>query len=85
VARHSGCQYANVTVVENDTRILVEVTDAGCGFDADQVIARRDSIGLAGMAEKVHWAGGDMEIVSSIGKGTRIHAEFPRPITPKLP
>ena len=85
VARHSGCQHANVTVVENDTRILVEVTDAGCGFDSEQVSTRRDSIGLAGMAEKVHWAGGDMEIVSSIGKGTRIHAEFPRPLPAKAP
>ncbi len=85
VARHSGCKHANVTVVENDTKILVEVTDAGCGFDAEQVSTRRDSIGLAGMAEKVHWAGGEMEIVSSIGKGTRIHAEFPRPMPAKAP
>jgi signal transduction histidine kinase len=85
VARHSGCKAANVTITENDTQILVEITDRGHGFDFATVSARRDSIGLAGMAEKVNWAGGELEITSSVGKGTRIHATFPRPIHPKTP
>ena len=85
VARHSGCHSAHVTVVANNTQLLVEISDRGCGFDVEQVTARRDSIGLAGMVEKVHWAGGEMEIISSIGKGTRIQATFPRPLPPKQP
>jgi signal transduction histidine kinase len=85
VARHSDSTTASVTIVENDSQVLVEVSDPGCGFDAGKESARPESIGLAGMAERVHWAGGEIEIVSSPGKGTRIQAAFPRPITPKLP
>jgi len=85
VARHSGCQAASVTVVENATQVLVEVSDQGCGFDPEKVRARPDFIGLAGMAEKVHWAGGELAVTSSIGNGTRIQSAFPRPLPTQTP
>jgi signal transduction histidine kinase len=79
VARHSGATSAHLTIVANETHILVEITDRGNGFDVAQVRGTRDSLGLAGMIERVQLAGGTMEIVSSPGKGTRVHASFPRP------
>ena len=79
VARHSGASSAYLTVAGTGTHVLVEVTDRGRGFDLAQVRATHESLGLASMAERVQLAGGTVEIVSSPGKGTRVHASFPLP------
>ncbi len=76
VARHSACTSAHVTIIAAETHILVEITDRGKGFDVAAVRGRSNSLGLAGMAERVRLAGGKIEIVSSPGKGTRVHASF---------
>jgi signal transduction histidine kinase len=79
VARHSGCKEAHVTVVTDEAHILAEITDRGRGFDVEQGRAKSNSLGLAGMAERVTLAGGKIELFSSPGKGTRVHASFPLP------
>jgi signal transduction histidine kinase/CheY-like chemotaxis protein len=76
VARHSGATAAVVTVTANEHALQVEVSDRGRGFDATAALARRDSLGLAGLAERVRLAGGELEIFSRAGHGTRLHAEF---------
>lgn len=82
VARHAGTMAANVTLTTGDNQLLVEITDRGRGFDLDAVQARRDSLGLTGLCERVILAGGRFEIFSKTGQGTRIHAEFPLPPLP---
>lgn len=77
IARHSGASSAVVTVTADDVALQVEVADRGRGFDATTALARRDSLGLAGLAERVRLAGGQFEIFSQPGQGTRLHAEFP--------
>ena len=77
VARHSGAGSAIVTLALDDHALQVEVADRGKGFDAALALARRDSLGLAGLAERVKLAGGALEIFSRPGQGTRLHAEFP--------
>jgi signal transduction histidine kinase len=77
IARHSGASSAVVTVTADDVALQVEVADRGRGFDASTALARRDSLGLAGLAERVRLAGGQFEIFSQPGQGTRLHAEFP--------
>ncbi|MBI5766252.1 MAG: response regulator [Verrucomicrobia bacterium] len=79
VARHSGARAAVVTVTASDTELHVEISDRGRGFDATAALARNDSLGLAGLAERVRLAGGRLEIVSQPAQGTRLHAEFPLP------
>lgn len=76
IARHSGANAAVVTVTADDHALQVEIADRGRGFDAAAALARRDSLGLAGLAERVHLAGGAFEIFSQTGQGTRLHAEF---------
>ncbi len=77
VARHAGITAANVTLTTNGHQLIVEITDRGRGFEVDAVHARRDSLGLTGLCERVILAGGRPEIFSRVGQGTRIHAEFP--------
>jgi signal transduction histidine kinase len=86
VARHAGGASASVTITTGDRKLLAEITDRGQGFDLNTVLASRESIGLTGLAERVNLAGGQLEIFSRAGQGTRIHAEFPlppdRPVSP---
>jgi signal transduction histidine kinase len=77
VARHAGTTTANVTLTADGNKLIVEITDRGRGFDQEAVQARRDSLGLTGLVERVALAGGRTEIFSRIGQGTRVHAEFP--------
>ena len=79
VARHAGTNAATVTLTAGGTKLIVEITDRGRGFDVDAVQARRDSLGLTGLCERVILAGGRPEIFSRLGQGTRIQAEFPLP------
>lgn len=76
VARHSGASAASVTVTADDRALHVEVSDRGCGFDVSKAMARHDSLGLAGLAERVRLAGGRFDLFSKLGQGTRLHAEF---------
>ncbi len=77
IVRHSGAQAAQITLIAGDTALHVEISDRGRGFDTAEALARRNSLGLAGLAERVELAGGRFELVSTIGQGTRLHAEFP--------
>lgn len=82
VARHSGAGAASVTVTADDAALHVEVSDRGCGFDTAKAFARHDSLGLAGLVERVRGAGGRFEIFSQPSQGTRLHAEFDLTPTP---
>jgi signal transduction histidine kinase len=77
VARHSGARAAEVTVTADETTLQVEISDRGRGFDAALAFTRHDSLGLAGLAERVKLAGGRLDLFSQTGQGTRLHAEFP--------
>lgn len=80
VARHARGAETNVTVVlAGDGNLIVEISDRGPGFDVERALVKRDSLGLAGLVERVQLAGGRIEIFSCTGQGTRIHAEFPLP------
>lgn len=76
VARHSGAKTAVVTVAADEKSLHVEISDRGRGFDAPAALSRHNSIGLAGLSERVNLAGGTLELFSRAGQGTRIHAEF---------
>jgi two-component system sensor histidine kinase DegS len=51
--------------------------DDGKGFDLKQAGRKRESFGLAGMRERVTLLGGEIDIQSSPGKGTKVLIEIP--------
>jgi DNA-binding response OmpR family regulator len=86
IARHARGAETNVAVIlAADGHLIVEISDRGPGFDVERALAKRDSLGLAGLVERVHLSGGRIEIFSKAGQGTRIHAEFPLPAIEALP
>lgn len=78
-ARHAQAKQAAVAITREDKQLIVEISDRGRGFDVTRALAKTDSLGLAGLRERVNLAGGRIEIHSALGQGTRITAEFPLP------
>ena len=69
-----------VAVQRNGTGLDVTVEDDGKGFDVGETMIRASAgkaIGLLGMQERVGMVGGEIEIDSMPGEGTRIHVRLP--------
>ncbi|MBZ5707163.1 MAG: hypothetical protein LAN63_17595 [Acidobacteriia bacterium] len=67
----------NVFLAAADGRVSMRVTDDGIGFRVEEALARPGSHGLAGMRERVALAGGELDISSAPGRGTRVSATVP--------
>jgi signal transduction histidine kinase len=74
VAKHAQATRARIKVEEDERSVTVTVEDDGSGFDEQ---AAHDGFGLLGMRERVGLRGGDLEIRSEPGKGTRVTARLP--------
>ena len=72
VVKHAGASRARVSVVHANARVVVDVEDDGVG-GADP---SRGS-GLRGLLDRVHALDGELELESTPGSGTRVHAELP--------
>jgi len=72
-ARHSQARSVKVVVKQERSKIILSVEDDGHGFDARRV----RGLGLVGMEERVHHLGGEFEIESEPGTGTRVAVELP--------
>lgn len=85
IARHAHCTEASLVVDASGEHIFVEISDRGLGFDLEVLNEVRDSLGLAGLEERINLAGGKLEVHSRPGKGTRLSAEFPQPVAVTAP
>ena len=70
IARHAQAHQVHISATFNETRLIIEVSDDGIGFDSDAVIAQDGHYGLLGLRERARLAGGYFEIVSTPDKGT---------------
>lgn len=74
VAKHAGTDRAVVFAEADAGRLVVSVTDEGCGFDAGQVTER----GIAGsIRRRVDELGGSTSISSRPGAGTTATIDIP--------
>ena len=74
VHRHAGTKKAEVTIAASDTEVEVTVRDWGKGIPSDAIL--RNTLGIAGMRERVRSLGGRLE-VGPADPGTLVHAVFP--------
>jgi signal transduction histidine kinase len=95
VHRHSGAKRADVTLNTVGNDIVLKIKDYGKGMPAHVLESLRetgaaDGVGLAGMTERIHEIGGQLEISSS-NSGTEIVARAPvrrkmsQPVTSSSP
>jgi signal transduction histidine kinase/ABC-type uncharacterized transport system substrate-binding protein len=74
--KHSGASRAQVSLRKNGDRLFLSVCDEGSGFDTKE-IRNKVGLGIPSMGERVRLLGGQFEIQSEPGKGTRIEACVP--------
>ena len=75
--KHSAAACVEVSLVHENHHALITIADDGQGFDTRQSVAGQDHFGLAFMRERMAQVGGDLEIESELGKGTRIKLRVP--------
>ncbi len=76
VRRHAGARDCDVRLAyDRPDRVVLTVTDDGCGFDPDR---RAVGYGLDGTAARAADVGGDAEVSSAPGAGTTVRVTVPR-------
>ena len=80
VARHAQASTVDISLAARGDRVEIEVRDDGRGFDA--ALQPESAHGLTGMRYRVEAAGGELEIDSARGRGTRIRARLPASAAP---
>jgi signal transduction histidine kinase len=74
VLKHAGASRVSVSARQIDGEIQIAVRDDGAGFDTEAATPGR---GLIGMRERIELLGGEIEVASTPGDGTRITARVP--------
>ncbi len=74
VAKYAGASQARVTLSNADGRLRFSVTDDGAGFDPSST---GYGTGLQGIADRLAVIGGELEVSSSPGTGTRVAGWLP--------
>lgn len=75
-ARHSQATLVRILLDLGGERVRVSVDDNGKGFDSDS-LQQSNNLGLRLIRERAEMLGGNFEIDSNIGKGTRISFAVP--------
>ena len=77
IAKHAGAGRVSILLQRKDGAVVAVVEDDGSGFDPSATGS--DSLGLAGMRERLSLAGGRLQVESRPGSGTTVVAEVPSP------
>jgi len=80
VARHARAQRVWIELDQSDGRLGLTIRDDGVGFDVARAFEQagsRGNLGLSGMRERVEILGGNLEVDSGAGRGTRIRISLP--------
>ena len=76
VVRHAGAREVRVSLKPGKGVLRIAVSDDGKGLDRPQINDRK-SFGIVGMRERVHRIGGEFNIFSGPGRGTRLEIDAP--------
>lgn len=76
VRRHAKAKHVKARIVTMPEGVYFTIEDDGRGFDVSKLFTK-GHYGVVGMNERVKLLGGNLEIHSSPGAGTRIEVEVP--------
>ena len=80
VLRHAQARHVWIELRQDESVLELVVRDDGVGFattPTQKQAARRGSLGLLGMKERMQILGGILDVESESGRGTRIRASVP--------
>jgi signal transduction histidine kinase len=75
--RHAGAERIEVLLQGLDQRLILQVSDDGCGFDPEGPEVRGRRLGLTSMQERATELGGTLSVSSTLGSGTTVRLEIP--------
>jgi signal transduction histidine kinase len=78
--KHASAHEIRVVFTTDGDEAILTVSDDGEGFTVPvhlSELAKGNHFGLIGMAERVEWAGGKLDINSQAGRGTQVTARIP--------
>lgn len=81
IVRHANASQARIHLERQEKKVTLSIEDDGEGFDVDLALhmdQKYPSWGLLGMEERSVLVGADLEIVSTLGKGTRVTVSLER-------
>lgn len=76
IMRHASASEVKTSVEVKENKIIIGITDNGKGFD-QVAIKGNKSFGILGMKERVLSLGGEFELNSVLGAGTKIKVSLP--------
>jgi signal transduction histidine kinase len=77
IVKHAESTTASIQLTSRKGKIVMEISDQGCGFDPNQT---QRGQGLQNMRERVQMLGGEIEIISTPGRGTRVITRVKAPV-----
>jgi len=80
IAKHAQASKAKVEVEFHKNKVAITVSDNGIGFqlpDKLDELPQMGKLGLAGIQERVQLLGGNLTLMSELGKGTTVSVEVP--------
>ena len=80
MVKHAKARRSSVTLKRSDNQVQVEVQDDGVGFDTGTLSTQgsvKKGFGLLSIRERLHNLGGNMEVQSSPGGGTKVSITTP--------
>ena len=79
IAKHSNARNVSISLGTRNGRLNLSVEDDGNGFDIARIDVHptmQNGFGLISMRERVELSGGEFEVYSDVGEGTRISARW---------
>jgi PAS domain S-box-containing protein len=79
VVKHAGVKQARVALRKTDQRLVVSVSDKGCGFNLTHLDSSpaKTGFGLLSLRERASYIGGELIIESALGHGSRFALVIP--------
>ncbi|HSF09319.1 MAG TPA: response regulator, partial [Nitrospirales bacterium] len=81
VMKHAQTQEASILIKQVSSEFFgIEVADRGCGFDLSSTRETHphfEKFGLLNVQERVEGLGGECEVLSNVGEGTRVLIKMP--------
>ena len=74
---HSGAGHADVRLLRMGDRLELTIADNGKGFEAVASHRHAQGLGLVSINKRVRAAGGSVELVTELNKGTRVRVTIP--------
>ncbi len=77
ILKHSKASEVTIDAEINSKCIKFSIKDNGIGFDSSDIACKGNHYGLVGLNERANEVGGELQIISSVKKGTKVIFKIP--------